>query len=135
MQDVMLEEFMWPCVHYAIKRTGSLLKPSAVLALPRRKFTDMKSLQCGDIVVWENRKRKNPFTEMTAGFRDGVGPVVRRFKDNFHVAVYEGSGFFSDVTIRGNKWPTISVFRLDDWNSPDEVIAYSLLIDRAVSTT
>lgn len=131
MQDVMLEEFMWPCVHYAIKRTGSTLKPSEVLALPRKEFTDTQSLQCGDIVVWASKRRKNPFTEMTAGFREGVGPVMRRFKDNFHVAVYEGNGLFSDVTIRGNKGPTISVFRLDDWSSPDEVIAYALLFDHA----
>lgn len=135
MQDVMLEEFMWPCVHYAIKRTGSPMKPSAVLALPRRRFTDTQSLQCGDIVVWESQRRKNPFTEMIAGFRDGVGPVMRRFKDNFHVAVYEGSGLFSDVTLRGSKGPTINVFELDDWSSPDEVIGYALLFDYVNSAT
>lgn len=131
MQDVMLEEFMWPCVHYAIKRTGSPMKPSAVLELPRREFTGTQSLQWGDIVVWKSKQRKNPFIEMTAEFRDGVGPVVRRFKDDFHVAVYEGNGFFSDVSIRGNKRPTIRVFRLDDRRSPDEVIDYALLFDYA----
>lgn len=127
LNDVMMEEYMYPCVHYALKRIGSVLSPSETMKLPRQEFKSVDDLERGDIVVWVSKKRK-PWIEMVIGMREGLGPVMRRFKDDFHVAVYEGDGMFSDVTLRGKQGPTVSVFPLTDWHAPDEVIPHASLL-------
>lgn len=126
MKDVTLEEFIYPCVYYCIKRTGANMVPTEVLALPRNKFDQWDKRREGDIIIWHSFS-KNSWKEMTVSLRSSLGVITTRFKDSFHFGVYEGGGFVSDLTTVKNV-PTLRITPVEDWILPKEFIRKELLV-------
>ena len=119
MHKVHLEEFMYPCAHYALQRTGMQGSISELLSTFGSEYSEA-TVQHGDIVMWENEPTHEEVS--TTILANGRVITSQATKDR-HYGVYEGGGYVSDLAFDTHSdIPKIRVRELSELREPSRVI-------------
>lgn len=119
LQDVDLEDFVYPCIKYSLLRTGSTKSIQDILDDKGIPYEGIDALTVGDILVWrkENTERRDTTTHINK-----YGVVTTRAFSGIHVGVYEGDGLVSDLVFNDSYIPSIRMMHVNDGARPNIVI-------------
>lgn len=126
LEEVYLEEFMYPCVLYAKRRVGILMSLQDIYSLEGLPYENTNQLSVGDIVVWERFEEED--TDMTLSM-GGRGPITTKVALGRHFAVYEGDGMVSDICFDAEHYfPRIRLTLLEERKRPKNIIKYTMVL-------
>ena len=119
MHKVHLEEFMYPCAHYALQRTGMPGSISELLSTFGSEYNEA-TVRPGDIVMWENEPTHE---EVATTILDSGLVITSQATKDRHYGVYEGGGYVSDLAFdKHSDIPKIRVRELSELREPSRVI-------------
>lgn len=114
-KDVSLYCFMYPCIYYALKRTGRNERLiEKILSFNKNNITKKTKLKKGDILIW--KRNEDSYCEPLSIICKKVIDICVCY--DTHVGVYEGKGVVSDFTF-GEKTGRIRIRKLKDLKNPD----------------
>lgn len=94
LNDVCLEEFMIPCLVYALKRATNGMTKKELDKLPKLDMPDNENkIPVGAILFWENAEGEKTW-HLTV--EDRIVLETYTFNRG-HWGVYEGDGLYSDI--------------------------------------
>jgi len=121
LKEVMLEEFGYPCVSYAIRRAGLSCSIDDIREKKGSPYSGSSDLDIGDILVWKSSSDSGQ-SDAVLSMTDR-GPVTTRIQMGVHYGVYEGDDFASDTCFDSeNYFPRIRLMKISDGAPPKEVI-------------
>lgn len=116
LKDVHLEEFIWPCLTYVMRRTGFKGTIKQFLELPRYDIPE--DIPIGAVLWWNNTEKEKNW-QVT--IENNV--VLETYTYNRgHFIVYEGNGLVSDLGFKENEIPYIRFRKLKELTPPDKMI-------------
>ena len=119
MHKVHLEEFMYPCAHYALQRTGMPGSISELLSTFGAEYSEA-TVQRGDILMWESAPTHE---EVATTILDNGRVITSQVTKDRHYGVYEAGGYVSDLAFdKGSAIPKIRVRVLSELREPNRVI-------------
>ena len=119
MHKVHLDEFVYPCAHYALQRSGLSGSIAELMSAFGEEFFE-NTLRAGDIVVWDCAHHTE---EVAVTILECGRVVTSQVRKAVHYGVYEGGGLVSDLTfVEGSAIPKIRVRVLSELKQPDRVI-------------
>lgn len=118
LYDVNLSNMAYPCLEYAILRTGCNVGKNLMFDFKSnyRELTDSDTdPEIGDIVWWQYSRK--PFAESRL-ILEKKNVITVNIENDFHVGVLEGNGVVSDLTVDGEGIPYIRFRYLDTTPEP-----------------
>ena len=123
MKNMYLEDFAYPCVCYAKRRTESPLPIKDILELSCERYTATTILNIGDIVVWQHN-RDIKITDVMLTIMDKC-VITTKARFDRHFGVYEGDGMVSDLTFDSDNYhPRIRLMPLSEHPTPRDIIRF-----------
>ena len=120
LNDICLEEFICPCLTYALKRATDGMTRYEFEALPKFDLPeDEEEIPVGTILYWENAEGERAW-QLTVEDR----PVFTTYSFNRgHFGVYAGDGVFSDLGwSEDGSEPYIRFRKYRETSKPDKMI-------------
>ena len=119
MHKVHLEEFMYPCAHYALQRTGMPGSISELLSTFGSEYNEA-TVQHGDILMWEQEPK---YEEVATTILANGRVITSQATKDRHYGVYEANGYVSDLSFdKHSAIPKIRVRMLSELREPSRVI-------------
>lgn len=116
LYDVSLEDFMFPCFAYCMKRTGLNLSWSEFRKLEEKPVPDTAQIPIGAILRWDADNGNNRWQQSFLTIK-GQRVISTWNNTNVHYAVYEVDSIVSDLVV-GDKDPYIRLRELDKLYQP-----------------
>ena len=118
LNNVDLDDFVFPCLCYALKRTTQGMTRFEFESLPRLDLPENEEdIPVGAILYWENGEGERSW-RVTVEERT----VFTTYTFNRgHFGVYEGNGIFSDLGWEDNE-PYIRFRKYKETSKPDKMI-------------
>lgn len=124
LYDVTLEDFMFPCFAYCMKRTGLNMSWIEFKKLAEKPVPDTALIPVGAILRWDCDNGENRWVQNFLTIK-GQRVISTWNNVNVHYGVYEGDGIVSDLVVRDDKDPYIRLRELDKlYQHPRGMIIY-----------
>lgn len=124
LYDVELEEFMFPCFTYCMKRTGLNMDWTEFRQQKEQPVPDTALIPTGAILRWDCDNGENRWVQSFLTIK-GQRVISTWHNINVHYGVYEGDGIVSDLVVGDDKDPYIRLRELDKlYQRPRGMIIY-----------
>ena len=124
---IVLDEYMYPCANYVIKRLNLTMTPTELANIEPKKYSHNSELKPGDILVWKRNNSKDTTTATL--ILHGQTVISTNVLTGLHFAVIEEDGLISDLIAVENSYLfTIRIRQLCDAPVPTGYISKSDLV-------